>query len=162
MKTMICTALLSLGLMACSNGKTEESAKDQVAMNTVEQTISVIDTYMVLKDALVKTDANTAKTAALQLSTALKTENMDNSLIEAANAIADTDDVKEQRTQFKTVTDGLIASLKTNGSDKGIYVQYCPMAFDNTGANWLSLSEEILNPYFGDMMLRCGKVTEKL
>jgi Cu(I)/Ag(I) efflux system membrane fusion protein len=35
------------------------------------------------------------------------------------------------------------------------------MAFDDTGAWWLSEEEEILNPYFGDEMLHCGMVQEK-
>jgi hypothetical protein len=41
-----------------------------------------------------------------------------------------------------------------------IYKQFCPMAFDNKGAYWLSSNEEIMNPYFGDKMLHCGKVEE--
>jgi hypothetical protein len=32
------------------------------------------------------------------------------------------------------------------------------MVEDNKGAYWLSESEEINNPYFGDKMLRCGEV----
>jgi membrane fusion protein, copper/silver efflux system len=41
-----------------------------------------------------------------------------------------------------------------------VYRQFCPMAFDDKGAFWLSESDEILNPYFGDMMLNCGEVTD--
>jgi Cu(I)/Ag(I) efflux system membrane fusion protein len=40
-----------------------------------------------------------------------------------------------------------------------VYKEYCPMAFDNKGAYWLSESEEIRNPYFGKSMLTCGEVT---
>jgi Cu(I)/Ag(I) efflux system membrane fusion protein len=36
------------------------------------------------------------------------------------------------------------------------------MAFNNEGAYWLSDSEQIRNPYFGDKMLTCGVVKEKL
>jgi hypothetical protein len=36
------------------------------------------------------------------------------------------------------------------------------MAFDDTGATWISYSEEIKNPYFGDQMLHCGTVQEEL
>jgi Cu(I)/Ag(I) efflux system membrane fusion protein len=35
---------------------------------------------------------------------------------------------------------------------------FCPMAFDFEGASWLQLGEEILNPYFGAEMLRCGSI----
>lgn len=33
---------------------------------------------------------------------------------------------------------------------------FCPMAFDNKGAIWLQSSSQLANPYFGEMMLRCG------
>lgn len=36
-------------------------------------------------------------------------------------------------------------------------IQYCPMAFGNKGAYWFSETEEKRNPYFGDMMLKCGE-----
>ena len=156
--------MLSLSLMACTSGKTEQASKTDSSPNekVSQETSASIPAYMALKDALVQTDAVTAKSAASDLSSALSNENIGEELIHAANAIASSDDVAVQRTQFKIVTDGLIASLKANGTEDGVYVQYCPMAFDNTGTNWLSMSDEIRNPYFGDMMLKCGKVEEKL
>lgn len=36
------------------------------------------------------------------------------------------------------------------------------MVFNNKGGYWLSTEEEILNPYYGDKMLHCGKVTETI
>ncbi len=150
-------------LWSCSNSeKQSESTNDTPTSEPVVQETSAIEAYMVLKDALVQTDATSAKEAANTLGSALSSEEMEATLIEAANVIANSDDVEIQRASFKTVTDGLIASLKANGSEDGVFVQYCPMAFNDTGASWLSLSEEIRNPYFGDMMLKCGKVEEKL
>ncbi|MEA3224871.1 MAG: hypothetical protein U9Q07_02900, partial [Planctomycetota bacterium] len=43
---------------------------------------------------------------------------------------------------------------------KTLYKTYCPMAFDDKGADWLQLDEDILNPYFGASMLLCGEVKE--
>jgi Cu(I)/Ag(I) efflux system membrane fusion protein len=43
-----------------------------------------------------------------------------------------------------------------------VYVQHCPMADDNRGADWLSLEKEIRNPYFGSMMLTCGEVISEI
>jgi Cu(I)/Ag(I) efflux system membrane fusion protein len=43
-----------------------------------------------------------------------------------------------------------------------IYVQHCPMADNNKGADWLSTEKEIRNPYFGSSMLTCGEVTSEL
>lgn len=33
---------------------------------------------------------------------------------------------------------------------------HCPMAFDKKGAYWIQEEEEVMNPYFGSKMLRCG------
>ncbi len=42
------------------------------------------------------------------------------------------------------------------------YRTFCPMAFDNKGAFWMSRRSEITNPYFGSAMLRCGEVKSEL
>jgi Cu(I)/Ag(I) efflux system membrane fusion protein len=36
------------------------------------------------------------------------------------------------------------------------------MAFDDKGAHWLQLGENIENPYFGSQMYRCGSVKKLL
>ena len=36
------------------------------------------------------------------------------------------------------------------------------MAFEGKGDYWYSTSEEIRNPYFGDKMLKCGRVDETI
>jgi Cu(I)/Ag(I) efflux system membrane fusion protein len=43
-----------------------------------------------------------------------------------------------------------------------IYIQNCPMADSNKGADWLSLDKEIQNPYFGESMLSCGENTKTI
>ncbi|MDP3446064.1 MAG: efflux RND transporter periplasmic adaptor subunit, partial [Ignavibacteria bacterium] len=43
-----------------------------------------------------------------------------------------------------------------------VYIAYCPMALGDKGAYWLSEIEEINNPYFGDIMLRCGEVKKEI
>ena len=48
------------------------------------------------------------------------------------------------------------------GIKKDLVWAFCPMAFDNEGANWIQIGKEINNPYFGKAMLRCGEVVEVL
>lgn len=43
-----------------------------------------------------------------------------------------------------------------------LYVQYCPMFEGDKGGSWLSISKDIKNPYFGDMMLSCGEVKKEI
>jgi Cu(I)/Ag(I) efflux system membrane fusion protein len=43
-----------------------------------------------------------------------------------------------------------------------VYIQHCPMADSNNGADWLSQEKEIRNPYFGESMLKCGEVKKEI
>lgn len=70
--------------------------------------------------------------------------------------------LEQQRAVFETVSDHLTALLKAAQWKGKTYQQFCPMAFNDKGAHWLSNSDEIRNPYFGDRMLECGEVTDSL
>ncbi len=71
-------------------------------------------------------------------------------------------DLEMIRQQFSPLSDQLYHTLVNFGVETGGYRLHCPMAFDNSGAFWLSDSKEVLNPYFGDQMLHCGSVEEAL
>jgi Cu(I)/Ag(I) efflux system membrane fusion protein len=43
-----------------------------------------------------------------------------------------------------------------------VYHQYCPMAFNDAGAYWLSNTSDIENPYFGKKMLTCGEIKDSV
>jgi hypothetical protein len=133
--------------------------------------------YLNLKNALVKTDAAEAKTAAEALLASLNgfdakklkqeeqaryTEQAE-ALRNAGSQIAGSTDIKKQREQFVQVTKSIYALNKAfEANQSTLYYQYCPMAFNNTGGYWLSAEQEIRNPYFGDKMLKCGRVAETL
>jgi Cu(I)/Ag(I) efflux system membrane fusion protein len=73
--------------------------------------------------------------------------------------IAASDKIEEQRAQFDFLSQALIKSVKVFGiGEATLYVQHCPMANGNNGADWLSAQENIKNPYFGDQMLTCGSI----
>jgi len=72
-------------------------------------------------------------------------------------------DIDKQRTAFAPFNQALYKSVKSFGLDKvTVYFQFCPMANGDKGAYWFSDSEEIQNPYFGEMMLKCGEVMETI
>ena len=81
-----------------------------------------------------------------------------------AQLLAEAGDIETARQQFSFFTQALVRVVKSFGLPEGqtFYQQYCPMAFDNAGAYWISDEEAILNPYFGDAMLRCGYVETEL
>lgn len=122
----------------------------------------VFNQYIDLKTALVNTDAATASNAASNLMTAFANVGVDEAPMKAAQNIVESDDIEAQRTAFVAVTTE-VEKLLAGALDEGtIYKQYCPMAFDNTGAYWLSESKEIRNPYFGDKMLKCGRIDAQI
>ena len=43
-----------------------------------------------------------------------------------------------------------------------LFRQYCPMALDYKGAYWLSNTQDIYNPYFGEEMRYCGEIKGQL
>jgi len=80
-----------------------------------------------------------------------------------AAAVGQANDIEAARTAFYALTEPMVDAVKVLGEGgQDLFVQYCPMAFDNAGANWVASEKEIRNPYFGDKMLNCGKVTEEL
>ncbi|MFV8281155.1 hypothetical protein ACNKXS_06400, partial [Christiangramia marina] len=79
-----------------------------------------------------------------------------------AEAIATSDDVNIQREKFSELTAVMDSVLKNAISGGKIFKHYCPMAFEGKGDYWYSSSEQIRNPYYGDIMLKCGRVEETI
>ncbi len=79
----------------------------------------------------------------------------------AIEKIIDSKDIEVQRLAFSDFNTGFYQAIKSFGlNDQKVYYQFCPMAFNDQGAYWISQEEIIANPYFGDVMLRCGEVRE--
>ncbi|MDY7107445.1 MAG: efflux RND transporter periplasmic adaptor subunit [Planctomycetota bacterium] len=68
--------------------------------------------------------------------------------------------IDDARSRFERMSDAVITLQKTFGhhGSETWHVAYCPMAFDNRGAEWLQRGRTINNPYFGASMLRCGEI----
>jgi len=119
--------------------------------------------YLHLKDALVASKSDDAKKGAGELQKALKDVSGSASAIDAASKIAASSDLNEQRKVFSTLSNEMTTLVKGGKLSMGmLYLEYCPMANENTGAYWLSNEKQIKNPYFGDMMLTCGSVKEMI
>jgi len=129
------------------------------------QTKTVLSTYLDIKDALVNTNAKDASLAANGMVAILndKSGELSKKLLTDAKAISANSDVKVQRKHFDMLSQNIYDYIKETGEKDGtVYKQYCPMAFNNSGAYWLAAEKEINNPYFGSMMLHCGSVREEL
>jgi hypothetical protein len=136
----------------------------------------VLDAYIQLKDALVKSDGTNSSSASKTLLTAIQEVNMSelntethtqwmkvvNDLKEDAEHISETKEITHQRDHFMSLSKNLYLVIKVSKSETPIYYQFCPMANKGKGANWLSLENKIKNPYYGNQMLTCGKVVETI
>ncbi|QCK15422.1 DUF3347 domain-containing protein [Mangrovivirga cuniculi] len=142
--------------------KTEEVSYEMEADPTTAK--AIVEEYLNIKNALVETDAEKTAVAAKSLHLFINEHQVDkmDALSEASNTIANTSDVEQQRKAFEDLSKGVYTMIKSSQIDMPLYQQYCPMAFNNKGASWISSKKEVMNPYFGDKMLNCGKVIEEL
>lgn len=136
----------------------------------------VLNAYIGLKDALVASNKDQAITSAnnlIKAVTAVNTNDLDkstndiwvklaNDVKNSSNSIASVNEISVQRDYFITLSTNMYTLIKVAKLDVPVYYQFCPMANKGKGANWLSLENKIKNPYYGSMMLSCGKVVETL
>jgi hypothetical protein len=153
-------------LYSCGNShKSDEKNRTDQSANYDVPASGVLDNYIRLKDALVQSDASLAAKAAGRLIFSIP-DGQDELLKKIrfdAQHIVDAQNIDHQRDHFNTLSDNIYAWVKeSNVNDQKLYKQYCPMAFNNKGAYWLSDEKEVNNPYFGDKMLHCGSVKEEL
>lgn len=158
----------------------EENVQDTTVKKAeslkVDHVAELIDAYIVLKDALVKTDSKSAATAAFQLLIkidAVKTDeisekaaavwlNVVTEMKVKTKAISDSKTIDIQRSHFDELSvsfHDFVVELHTGIT---LYYQHCPMANDGQGANWISKENTVKNPYYGNVMLNCGKTIETI
>jgi Cu(I)/Ag(I) efflux system membrane fusion protein len=155
----------------------ENPVKMSINMNFTMQLNTVFEQYIFLKNAFVQSDVEQVKQVAEKMKITLSSVDMklltgeahtqwmeitgklDNQL----KQIASFGDIAGQRQAFSGFSNEFYKAIKTFGlMGKTVYYQFCPMAFNEKGAFWLSTSKEISNPYFGDQMLTCGEIKETL
>lgn len=145
-------------------------------MQQTNQLAVVFDNYFALKDALVKTDGATASAKAAVILTALDAVEMGKLKMEEhtvwmkiekglktdAQHIKENKDTEHQREHFMSLSKSMYELITVAKPAETVYYQFCPMANDGKGANWLSKESAIKNPYYGSQMLTCGKTIETI
>ncbi|AZQ62135.1 DUF3347 domain-containing protein [Flammeovirga pectinis] len=166
MKKLLILAVTVLLMMSCGTPKTEQSTKveEKVELKPVvynAKKAKGAKAYLKLSECLIAANPTAAQTFAKKVEVTLPSE-VSNEVKEAITAIINTDDLEAQRKSFEVVTAYYTEIAKSGEAGMDLYVVHCPMAFNNTGANWLSGTNEVVNPYFGDKMLHCGRVMETI
>ena len=154
------------------NGHGQEN--NSMNMQQASQLKAIFDNYFALKDALVKMDGNTAYTSGAALLTSLDAVEMGKLTMEEhtiwmkvekglktdAQHIKENKEIEHQREYFISLSKNMYELIKASKPAETVYYQFCPMANDGKGANWLSKEIAIKNPFYGSQMLTCGKVVE--
>ncbi|MEQ6122249.1 DUF3347 domain-containing protein [Reichenbachiella sp. MALMAid0571] len=163
---MLCLALVSWGATAqhdhaahgaqTSSQKMEPMFKDKALGSSYTQ-------YITLKNALVASDFQKAKSASESLVKAIHNVKGSDKVHAEAAKVAESATLENQRKAFTALSNEMATLVKGADISMGeLYLEYCPMANGNTGGYWLSNEKEIRNPYFGDKMLKCGSVKETI
>jgi Cu(I)/Ag(I) efflux system membrane fusion protein len=154
-----------------------ETGINEIDVEFKKQLQSVYDSYSIMKDAFVSSDADEVRKRAEDVKSSLQKVDMDLlsgeahmtwmkylAVLESEIVTISTNiNISMQRISFAEFNDALYSSVKAFGLHHGkIYHQYCPMANGDKGAYWLSNIKEIENPYFGDEMLKCGETRETI
>ncbi|WP_028890504.1 efflux RND transporter periplasmic adaptor subunit [Tenacibaculum ovolyticum] len=149
----------------------------EVSEEFQNQLKTVFNDYIQLKNALVKGDTNKVIRASkkiieniskidMKLLKDNKTHrnwmSLEKEIKAATTSIYKTIDIVEQRSHFIQLSSSLITTVQVFGINEKVYVEFCPMANSNKGAYWLSKEEVVMNPYYGDAMLKCGEVKQIL
>ena len=180
----------TLFMASCSNQAEQENKAKQETTKAAptsklnpagtEKLMMLLSDYYAMKDALVKSDTVAVRntialffTKTSELKTQLSTDSSnDYQTIQSLDSINlnldamiknSTWNIEQQRMAFEQISNNVFKLVKTTELKHAkIYRQYCPMAFNDKGAYWLSSEEAIKNPYFGKKMLECGEVTETI
>lgn len=149
----------------------------EVSEDTKAQISETFQAYFDLKDALVTANESAAANAARKMEQKISAVKMDvmkeevhdawmhlvprlQTHLEEINTKANID---AQRKAFVGLSQVIVEIANTFGPfEEPVYVLHCPMADQDRGADWLSTTEEVLNPYYGDLMLRCGEVIKEI
>lgn len=161
-----------------SNNTSEKGVNYNISIDeSTKQAIQpIMSTYLEMKDALVSDDFNKAKALGIQLLTSTNKVNMglfkgnshevwmtlQNEIKSELIDIEQFKDLDEVRNAFVNLSNSMIVLANTFKPNETLFVLHCPMANNNKGADWLSSSKEIRNPYYGAAMLACGEVKDTI
>jgi Cu(I)/Ag(I) efflux system membrane fusion protein len=164
-------------------GKSLMTRPDDSAMRAIDRAMDVPDSfrdqlapiflaYLDMQRGLAADDLGVATVAAKNLQGAIDNfeangppkamrawSNIEEQLTPRVKAFIDAPDIASARAVFEDITQQLKLLLQHFGNplDEELKVAYCPMAFDNRGAEWLQTESEVDNVYFGEEMRRCGE-----
>lgn len=160
--------LMTCSLTVMASPKAYNAHADKAPMylqqNDKPDINAVTNAYLAVQKALAADDFDKAKEAANKLAVKLEgnASATAQKMQDDAQKIGTSKDLDEARQYFASLSEKMYTLHKEQDSDQELYWQHCPMALNGQGANWISDTEEIHNPYLGHKMPHCGVVKEEL
>ncbi len=183
---LVCTLLFMIACKSNETKTTETTAPESASIAKSKHgdafNISfkaALDQYYALKDAFIAEKDGAIDSAANKLmplldSISLQTASIDSNTLGKANelilglkaelkGLLGENKRDEKRKAFEVLGEQLYLLIGTIQYDNEVvYHQFCPMAFNDKGATWLSNSSDIRNPYLPKTMLHCGEVKDSI
>jgi Cu(I)/Ag(I) efflux system membrane fusion protein len=163
--------------MSCSHQKGETETSSTTGPAIKKELTVFLQNYFSLNNALINDNLADAKQVAATFSETTKKfdasklsgAQLDLYYLQSQNLklalgnLQASNDIEQARVELATISEAMYALVKAfHPNDTPLYYQYCPMARDNKGANWISAKKELENPYMGQMMLACGRTQETI
>jgi hypothetical protein len=153
------------------------TTQPETGAKTNESVKGLIAGYLQLKNALAKDNSNDAATAGKALADDFG--NFNKSALTATqkksfeDIAGDAHEMSEhigesagklphQREHFDMLSKDMYDLVKLFGAGQPLFVDHCPMYNNKKGADWLSETQDIKNPYMGSGMSTCGTIKEEL
>lgn len=167
------------GAMPNTSEVSNKTVTKKVSVNQKAKDVlkPLLTEYLAMKDALTNDNLDDAKQAGTNILKSIEGANMSlftgeshsvwmglsSDLKNALQHVQHFKSLEEIRIAFQQVSNTMI-ELETsfNSNEEALYIIHCPMANNNMGADWLSTSKEVKNPYYGQSMLTCGEVTKEI
>jgi hypothetical protein len=186
-KIILRIVIINTVLVACNSASPDKKDSVNSATSTVPSNYSsakttvsikeILDDYLQMKnafakdndksaaaagDAMVKAFANFNSSTLTAGQSKIYTDIQDDAKEHAEHIGKNAGNIKHQREHFDMLSKDIYQLVKTLGGGGKLYYDHCPMYNDGKGADWLSETKEISNPYLGKSMPTCGSVKEEI
>ncbi|MBC8549054.1 MAG: DUF3347 domain-containing protein, partial [Candidatus Brocadiales bacterium] len=152
------------------------SQHQEVPAEFQSELVKLWDAYLSLQKALAGDDISLARQAITLFQTSISELDAKplaedahqvwkkeySNLAQIVTSMNQAEELKPIRGNFSLLSDELMVLINTFGPDGfgTVYQLHCPMVFGGKGAMWLQDDKQVINPYFGQVMLKCADKVE--
>lgn len=158
-------------MMTLPDDESSTSPRLQVSEEMLDVLRPVVEQYLRVQQHLAADELDQARSALGELAAMVNTVDLPGPVEAAeawsarASALAGharhavaSKEPGELRSAFEKISAEVVTLLRVfgNPTEAELSIAFCPMAFDEKGAQWVQREGAVANPYYGSAMLRCG------